>query len=262
MQHSSFHSDASTNTAPPQSLIAFHLLGTVDFDACLALQTRLVYEASGRDDDRTVVLLVEHPPLITIGRSGSRGHVRLTESQLRRQQLTTRWVSRGGGCVLHQPGQLAVYPIVPLERRGWLVGEYLTRFKTGLVNALSQLNIRGTAPADSPGIHGRSGVLASVGIGVRNWVGFHGAWLNVNPPQQFLRQIDAIPPENAAPGLKTTLGSLLAERQEPVTMSQVRAALIEQLALAFDCPRQHVHSGHPLYSPPLRDTRERAARRA
>jgi lipoate-protein ligase B len=162
--------------------------------------------------------------------------------------------------VLHQAGQLAIYPIVPLERRGWLVGEYLQRLKQGLANTIHSLGVKTLDTPGRPGISGRSGVLASVGVAVRSGVSFHGAWLNVHPPAQYSSQIDAISPENTATGGKCTPGSLLAERHEPVTMSRVRAVLIEQLSAALDCPRQHVHSGHPLYLPPSRDSRERLPR--
>lgn len=247
------HFTPTTESASSGALIAFHLLGTVDFDACQALQARLVYEAGEREDQRIVVLLAEHAPLITIGRSGSRGHVRLSETRLRQAQLSTRWVSRGGGVVLHQPGQLAIYPIVPLARRGWLVGEYLQRLKQSLVGVIESLGVKTLETPGQPGISGRTGVLATLGVAVRNEVAFQGAWLNVHPPAQFNSQLDVISPENTGAGSKSTPGSLLAERREPVTMARVRAVLIEQLAAAFDCPRQHVHSGHPLYQRPSRE---------
>lgn len=237
---------------PAGPLIAFHLLGTVDFDACLALQARLVYEAGGRDDDRIVVLLCEHPPLITIGRNGSRGHVRLTEGELRRAQLPLRWISRGGGTVLHAPGQLAIYPIVPLERRGWSVGEYLRRLKQGLADAITSLQVKAQVPDDRPGVWGRRGQMAAVGIGVRNWVTLHGAWLNVHPAMHYFGRIDVAPPLAGGRGEKTTMSSLLSERQEPVTMTKVRAALTESLSAAFESPRQIVTSGHPLFGPAAR----------
>ena len=242
-----FTDPPANSLAPRESLIAFHLLGAIDFAACLALQTRLVYEAGGREDDRIVVLLAEHPPLITMGRAGSRGHLRMSESQLRREQLETKWVSRGGGCVLHQPGQLAIYPIVPLARRGWLVGDYLTRFKAGLIDTFTALQVQAVAPENSAGIYGRSGMLATLGIAVRNWITFHGAWLNVCPALRLCSQIDAVSPELTPPGRKSTMSALLAERRSPVTMTQVRSVLMERLATAFECSRQHVHSGHPLH---------------
>ena len=129
------HSDG----AEASFAVQFHLLGTVDYEESQRLQRQLVYEAGGQDDGRIVVLLCEHPPLISVGRSGSRGHIRWTNEQLRMRQLDVRWVNRGGGCVLHAPGQLAIYPIVPLAWHGWTVGEYLRRFRQALTQTLDEL---------------------------------------------------------------------------------------------------------------------------
>jgi lipoyl(octanoyl) transferase len=235
------------HAAAAEPTVTFHFLGTVDFDACLALQTRLVFEAGERDDGRIVVLLCEHPGLITIGRNGSRTHVRIGPLELRKAQLETRYVSRGGGCVLHQPGQLAIYPIVPLAQRGWSVGQYFSRLQLALVEALSNLQVRvpPLAGPEETALVGRSGLLASLGVAVRNRTTLHGAWLNVNPAQQYLPRIDAISPRNLPVGRKATMASLLSERHEPVTMTRVRAALVEGLAAAFQCSRHVVTSGHP-----------------
>ncbi len=235
-----------SSTSDTGPLVAFHFLGQVDYDACAALQARLVYDAGERVDGRIVVLLCEHPPLITIGRGGSRAHVRMSPQQLRQAQLETRWVSRGGGCVLHQPGQLAIYPIVPLARRRWSVGEYLQRLKQAIVASLAQLRIRATLPESGAGVTGRSGLLASLGVAVRNDVTLHGAWLNVGTPLYYSGRIDPFSPAKSRSAAATPMSSLLSERHDPVTMSQVRVALVAGLAGAFDCPRQIVTSGHPL----------------
>src|SRR4051812_48755348 len=92
--------------------VEVHLLGEVDFDACLALQHRLVYEAGSRRDGQVTVLVCEHPLSITLGRLGSRAHVQLSPPVLKSNGLEVRWVNRGGGALLHAPGQVAVYPIV------------------------------------------------------------------------------------------------------------------------------------------------------
>src|SRR5437773_10504444 len=99
--------------------VHIHLLGTVDFEDCLALQRRLAYDAVSRGDGRIVVLLCKHPPLITIGRRGSRADVKFTGGELAHRQLEIRYGSRGGGALLHAPGQLAIYPTIPIAHHGW-----------------------------------------------------------------------------------------------------------------------------------------------
>src|SRR5947209_1811229 len=92
-----------------------YLLGEVEFEAALALQRRLVYELGG---DRTggALVLCEHPPLLTIGRQGSWGHVLCSAEERAARRWPVRWVNRGSGCLLHVPGQLALYAVLPLDQ--------------------------------------------------------------------------------------------------------------------------------------------------
>ena len=221
------------------------MLGPVAFERCFALQERLAYEAGSQSDGRIVVLFCEHPDLITVGRLGSRGHIQLSDRQLRRERLEVRWLSRGGGCVLHAPGQLAVYPIAPLDALGWTVGEYMRRLQQGIVDAFGELNVHGETYPEPFGVWGRSGQLACVGVAVRNWVTMHGAFINVNPAMRRHAFVDTLPPDRATASEKTTMGCLLAERQTAVRMASVRSTLVKTLAAAFDCERYHLHTGHP-----------------
>jgi lipoyl(octanoyl) transferase len=226
--------------------VLYHLLGVVPFDACWQLQQRLVYEISGRGDGHITVLLCEHPWLISIGRLGSRGHIQLSNEQLRHRQLEMRWVSRGGGCILHGPGQLAIYPIVHLDWHGWTVGEYLDRLSAGLAATVEQLGVPPTRQEGFGGLWGRSGQLVQWGISVRNWTTSQGAFLNVNPQMTCYPYISSAGPLSVGGRRKMTMGSLFAERRQAVTMSNVRATLIPRLAAAWGTDRYHLVTGHPL----------------
>lgn len=229
------------------------LLGQVDFDACLALQQRLVYEA-GAGEQGITLLVCEHSPLITVGRSGSRTHIHFTSDELTSQQLIVRWLSRGGGCIAHLPGQLAIYPIVPLERFGWTVGEFLNRLQTGLLNTAVELGIPGTARQGWPGIWGRTGQLAEIGVAVKNWTTYHGAFLNVSPAMRVVRRIVTDREQNEP------MSSLMVERQGSVKMSAVRAGIIRHLAEAFGAEQYHIHTSHPLLNRAASESRKTAAR--
>src|SRR5260370_23989127 len=80
-----------------------YLLGPVDFEAALALQRLLVYQVAG-DRSCAALLLCEHPPLITVGREGSRAHVLCEAEELRARRWPVRWVNRGGGRPPPPPG--------------------------------------------------------------------------------------------------------------------------------------------------------------
>src|SRR3954470_22692141 len=106
--------------APP---LEVYMLGVVDFDEVQRLQRRLVYDLGERGG--AALVLCEHPPTISVGRSGSRLHIGPDDDALRSLGVKVHWVNRGGGCVLHLPGQLSAYVAVSLTRLGLDVQGYL-----------------------------------------------------------------------------------------------------------------------------------------
>lgn len=253
---------------PLEAFADFHLLGEVDFDAALALQRRLVFEAGERHAPRISVLLCEHPELITVGRDGSRGDIRLSRDELRERRLEVRWLGRGGGCVVHGPGQLAIYPIVPLANFGWTVGEYLRRLHQGLADGLAELGASVQSRPGRFGVWGRTGQLAVVGAAVQYNVAWQGAFINVNPTSRAMGYVETYPARQqkrdavspTAPVDKPEMSSLLAERGRPAKMTTVRAALIGALAAAWGCERYHLFTGHPLLTSLLQQHRESTVR--
>jgi lipoyl(octanoyl) transferase len=243
------------------------LLGQIDFDVALTLQQRLVEQSRDRDDGQIALLLCEHPTLITVGRGGSPADVAMQSTLVRTRQIEVRWVNRGGGCLMHSPGQLAIYPIVPLRWHGFSVGEFLHRLQTGIIEALDDLNVparpKGTEEVvadDTPqcnassrqlppspsvrlfpyGIWGRTGQLAAIGVAVRHWTTYYGAYLNVCPPMGLYRLV------RSDPLGQPSMSCLVAERCGPVRMTGVRSALVCRLAERFNCDRYHLYTGHPM----------------
>ncbi|MEN6493110.1 MAG: hypothetical protein ABFD16_02350 [Thermoguttaceae bacterium] len=217
-----------------------HLCGRLDFDRCLSLQRRLVEQVADRLDGRIYLLLCEHPELITIGRGGSPADVQLDSGRIRSRQLAVRWVKRGGGALVHAPGQLAVYPIVPLRWHRLSVGDYLARLQTAIQRALQSLEISTEPRPGRWGLWGRTGQVVALGAAVRNWVAYHGAFINVNPPMGLFRLVETDRRD------LTPMSCLVAERQRPVKMTDVRAELVRHLTDALGCDRYHLYTGHPL----------------
>jgi lipoyl(octanoyl) transferase len=215
------------------------LLGQVDFERILALQQRLLAEALDRDDGQITLLLCEHPTIVTIGRGGSAGELAPQSGLLRHRQVEVRWVNRGGGCLVHCPGQLAIYPLVPLRWHGFSVGDFLDRFHAGIVKTLADLNIR-SSKFGRHGICGRTGQLAAFGVAVRHWITYYGGYLNVCPAMGLFRMVESDSPD------QPPMSCLVAERRGPGKMPAVRAALVERLAECFGCDRYHLYTGHPL----------------
>ncbi|MGD9645043.1 MAG: lipoyl(octanoyl) transferase LipB [Pirellulales bacterium] len=232
-----------------------HLLGLVEYEQALALARRLVFDASGSNDRQIRLLVCEHPPVVTIGRQGSRAHFRADEREFESRQIPVRWVNRGGGCLVHAPGQLAVYPIVPLDAFGWTVGQYLARFQQAWQAVLGEMGIPAQTRVGRHGLWGRTGQLVTFGVAVNGWTTYHGAFLNVDPSMTLQHLVDNDPVDH------TPFTSLVVERQQPIKMQLVRARLIGHLATAFEVERQHLYSGHPYLAPKSAGSIEPARRR-
>ena len=257
-----------------------HLLGIVDFDAAMLLQKHLVYEISGRNDRFGTLLICEHPPLITIGREGSRSDVLADEQELTSRNLDVRWMNRGGGAVVHGPGQLAVYPILPLDRLGCGLGDYRERLRTAVAEMCRELRVptwntggaqvwhvqtNGMGVADAqkhsttpfvPQERATRDAVASPGTGGVPGIGcrcgqfaFLGAavksWVSYHG--MFVNVapcLELMRLARSGCGMRVT--SLAAQRVRHTPMHSVREALVRHLAEQFGYRQFHIHTGHPL----------------
>ncbi len=214
-----------------------YLLGTVDFESALRLQRRLHFDMSG-DRDQAGLILCDHPPLISVGRQGSRAHILCGPEELRARQWKVRWVNRGGGCLLHVPGQIALYPILPLDRLELSVPAYLDRLQRVIVRVLHGFSVPGIVRGERRGVWVGRRLVAEVGVAVRDWVTCFGAWLNVNPALDAFRLV-------RCGGLREQpMTSLERERRGPLRVSLVRESLIEHFQDEFGFANLALFSDH------------------
>jgi lipoyl(octanoyl) transferase len=221
------------------SLLDVRLLGTVDFESAQFLQERCVYEVGGRTDRFGSLFLCEHPPLITVGRSGSRAHILLEQKELTVRGLHVRWLNRGGGCLVHAPGQLAVYPIIPLQRLGLGLQDYRAALVGSVLDLCKEIEVAAWPVERNYGVAGRGGAFAFVGAAVKRWVAYQGMFLNVNPLLQMQRLV-AIGGDHLRPT------SLEALRGRAIAMSTVRESLIRNLTRRLGYAQYQIFTGHPL----------------
>ena len=148
--------------------------GLVPYAAALDWQRELAAERIAGRLDHDVLLLLEHPPVITLGRGGGAAHV------LQAEGVEVFEVERGGDVTFHGPGQLVGYPILDLRAHRQDLHWYLRTLEAALIAALESLDIPAERRAGLTGVWTRGRKIASLGVHVKQWVTWHGFALNVN----------------------------------------------------------------------------------
>jgi lipoate-protein ligase B len=159
--------------------------GRVDYARAVAWQEALVTRCLAGGSD--ALLLLEHPPVYTLGRGADPVHLRLAEET----GIPILRTHRGGQVTYHGPGQLVGYPILDLRRRRPDVRWYLRTLEHVLMAALGDLGIAAERRDGFTGVWVGPRKIASIGVALRRWVSWHGFALNVGPD---LRGFDAITP--------------------------------------------------------------------
>jgi len=238
-------------SSAPRKPLAVWLAGTTRFDDYVTMAERLAGEVADPTGRSPTLVLCEFEPVITIGRAGSRADVRLSDDDLRDRRLAVRFTGRGGGAVLHGPGQVVAAMFARLEDLGLSgddVGGFVDRFLRGLAAAIATVRCgSGSLVPGVPGVAGRSGLLAAVGLAVRRGVVCHGAFVNVCPALDLFHRVDTMSLRGRTDRVDgpATMGSIEADVQRRVRLQDVRTAVIESVAAAFEVPRMHVNAGFP-----------------
>lgn len=153
-------------------------LGRVDYAAALDLQMR-VCGAKRLGFVPDVLLLLEHPPTITLGRSGRWQNLLAPEETLRARGVARFEVDRGGDITFHGPGQLVGYPLVLLQPGERDVHRYMRNLEETLIRTLGHYGIRGFRAEKMTGVWTDPGKIAAMGVHLSRWITRHGFALNV-----------------------------------------------------------------------------------
>jgi lipoyl(octanoyl) transferase len=204
--------------AAGDSIIEMRWLGRMRFADALAMQEKIV---ASRREDRSLgdeMLLLEHEPVYTIGRTPDRSS--LLDAEHLAHPLFP--INRGGQATYHGPGQLMGYPIVDLRRCGEDLHRYLRWLEQLLIDLLAEYEIATTRRDGLTGVWVGDRKIASIGVGVRHWITMHGLALNVCGD---LTPFDDIVPCGIA---NVTMTSMERELSKPVSVADV-AAVLERL---------------------------------
>jgi lipoyl(octanoyl) transferase len=222
-------------------------LGLVPYREAWELQRSLAGAVSQGAIPDTIVML-EHPPVITLGRRAEEGELHVPEDA----EVEILETDRGGKSTYHGPGQLVCYPVLDLRRHGEDVKKYCRDLEEALIRTLAPLGLEATR------IEGLTGIwltppprkIASIGIHISKWVTTHGYALNVDlDPAPFTEWITACGIEDAA------FSTIARELGRPVKVDEVRphaaAALEDVFGLELD--EIPADEGHGLWPQPLHE---------
>jgi lipoyl(octanoyl) transferase len=223
-------------------------LGFVPYREGLVLQ-RDAADAVARGEIPDTVLLLEHPPVITLGRRAEPGELHVPDGA----PVEICETDRGGKSTYHAPGQLVCYPILDLARHGQDVKKYCRDLEEALIRTLSAFELEAERIAELTGIWltRPPRKIASIGVHISKWISTHGYALNVDlDPAPFTEWITACGLEDAA------FTTMAAELGRPLTVDDVRPAAVEALAEVFDLEFEPLPAGDGLWEQPVH---ERAA---
>jgi lipoyl(octanoyl) transferase len=160
-----------------------------------------------------LILILEHFPVLTIGKSGYRpDHILVTKETLDLERIAICYTKRGGGVTYHGPGQLVCYPIFNLQNKGFTVRQYIRFLEEVIINVLGGFNINAQRSPRAPGVWVEDREISSIGIYVSRGITMHGFTLNVS---NKLRPFSYIAP-CGVPGKKLTSVAQISGIEIPV----------------------------------------------
>ncbi len=152
----------------------------VSYDLMLEKQ-KVRHEAVVRGEKPNTLFLLEHEPVITLGRNAHEAHLLTSRENIANQGVALHEVDRGGDVTYHGPGQLVAYPILDLNQWKRSLNWYLRELEQVIIDQLAQYGIEASREPNYTGVWVGNAKVAAIGIGVRKWVTFHGIALNINP---------------------------------------------------------------------------------
>lgn len=208
--------------------VSVYDLGTTSYPEVHRLQQRL--QAQRRDGaGNDTLLLTEHRPVFTLGRSHPTPSLRVDEDLVRLYGIEIVQTERGGDITYHGPGQLVAYGIIDLKSWGIGVLDYLTGLEETVIGVLGDWGLRGERSPLGRGVWVGGGKIASAGLNVRRAVTMHGIALNVDPDLSHFELI------NPCGMSDVEITSMAAEVGKQVPFAEVLESFVFHFGRVFEC---------------------------
>ncbi|MEQ9618673.1 MAG: lipoyl(octanoyl) transferase LipB [Deltaproteobacteria bacterium] len=204
-------------------------LGLVPYAEALRFQMTLLEKRRNGEIEDTLLLL-EHPPTFTTGRGGDMKNLLAAESYLKKAGIHFEVISRGGDITFHGPGQLVGYPVMDLNDMGRDIHKYLRNLEEVIILTLRNYGIESRRIEGVTGVWVKWHKIASIGVGVKRWITYHGFALNVNTDLSYF---DMIVPCGIQDVKMTTIQRWLASKVE-IDMAQVEENIVQAFSQVFN----------------------------
>ncbi len=210
-----------------RSICVVRQLGRIEYHRAFELQKELLQQRlQGRIFD--TLLLLEHPPTITIGKLGKLENVLAAPAQLSRAGVSLIFTDRGGDVTYHGPGQIVGYPILDLRERERDIHRYVYSLEEALTRTLADYGIKSGRDHNHAGVWANDMEIAALGLSVRRWITMHGFALNVNTK---LDHFSLINPCGFANKTATSMARLLGHK---LPKDEVTQRLLAHFAEVFE----------------------------
>ena len=215
--------EGSPSERSPQPYCDLYQFGLVNYADAWALQTDLVAERKKNPTQSDVLLILEHPPVYTLGQGGDLEFLKFDPAQ---SCHPVHRVERGGEVTYHCPGQLVGYPILNLRRHQTDLHWYLRQLEEVIIQVLAQYRLEGKRISGLTGVWLNGYKVAAIGIKVSRWITMHGFALNVCPDLAGFQ--DIIPC-----GIADRPVGSLAQFRPGISIDQVRQDIAQAFAAVF-----------------------------
>ena len=164
-------------------------LGKMDYQEALDLQFKLLEKRQKGEIDDTI-LIVEHPPVITLSRNAKRENVLFSDQYLKEHNVDIVEINRGGDVTYHGPGQIVGYPIVNIKEQKLGIKDFVYKLEEMIINLLKDnYDIEAKRDDINNGVWVDGEKITAVGLAVKRWVTMHGFALNVSTDLSFFKLI-------------------------------------------------------------------------
>jgi len=164
-------------------------LGLMDYEKAWNLQHQL-WSRRVEGELPDLLLILEHPHVITLGRRGNRSHLKVSPEILKGMNIPVFHVERGGDITYHGPGQMVVYPILDLKDYGYRLIRYVDQLEEVVLHVLRDFGIGGEKDSRNRGVWAKGNKIASIGVAIKRWVSFHGVALNYGTDLKYFDLMD------------------------------------------------------------------------